>query len=133
MRSPIAVSRKHSANNGAGAGATVIAVPANGVLAGDSFPFAAQVLVAATNVTLNNLTIDGAGVAQNDCSVPDIAGIVFAAGSSGTVRRAALRNQHQANGPNGSNGYCGAAIVDQGTAGTVTIEDSSIRAFGLCE
>ena len=120
-----------NANNGAGAGAAVITVPAGGVLAGNSFPWTAQVLIEATNVTLDDLTIDGTGVLPNDCTAPDIAGIVFAAGSSGTVRRAALRNQNEANGPNGSNGFCGAAIVvNQGIVGTVTIEDSSVRAFG---
>lgn len=120
-----------NANNGAGAGAAVITVPVGGALAGNSFPWTAQVLIEATNVTLDDLTIDGTGVLPNDCTAPDIAGIVFAAGSSGTVRRAALRNQNEANGPNGSNGFCGAAIVvNQGIAGTVTIENSSVRAFG---
>jgi hypothetical protein len=119
-------------NNHAGA---VIAIPANGGVQNggtSTFPIVAQVDITAQNVTLNNMTIDGTGgIPNSNCSAPILVGVAFEAGSSGHVTRAALRNQAVANGPGGNNGHCGYAIqVFPGAAGLVTIDTSSIRAFG---
>lgn len=119
-------------NNQAGA---VIAIPASGGVPNggpSTFPVVAQVDIAAQNVTLNSLTIDGTGgIPNSNCSVPILVGVAFEAGSSGRVTRSAVRNQAVTNGPGGSNGYCGDAIlVFSGAAGLITIDSNSIRGFG---
>jgi hypothetical protein len=100
---------------------------------------AAQVLVQATDVNIIDIGVDGAG-AFTGCSSPSLIGIAYAGGSSGTVKRAAIRNQ---NIPNGSGGYCGAGAVFGSSVGVgirgglagslavggLTIQDSSVRGF----
>jgi len=113
----------------------VIAIPpGGGVLNGgtSSFPIVAQVDIAAPNVTLNGMTIDGTGgIPNSNCSVPILVGVAFEAGSSGHVTHSAVRNQAVTNGPGGSNGYCGDGIlVFSGAAGLVTIDNTSVRGFG---
>jgi hypothetical protein len=119
------------ASGGAGAGASIIGVPSSPMLENDT-ALDAQVLIQATNVTLDGITVDGLGGAPTaDCSVPNIAGVVFAAGSSGRVTRSAIRNQASPNGANGVNGFCGyGVVVDPGAGGMVNVEASSIRGFG---
>lgn len=100
-------------NKAANTGAAVITPPSTGLLPANGFypvglccQFAVQVFVQAntTNVNFVDIAIDGAG-AFPSCvfGVPSIAGIVFDANSSGSLKRVALRNH---NVPNGSGGYC---------------------------
>jgi Periplasmic copper-binding protein (NosD) len=97
----------------------------------------AQVFVQAPNVTLIDITVDGTG-SLSGCSSPDLAGVDFDNGSSGTLWRVALRNQ---NIPDGNGGYCpgsgggfgqggaaGAAIVSE-HASSVAVYDSGVRGF----
>jgi len=140
-----------SANSGNGAGAAVITVPSTGLspnanatlsqfVAPPSIPIEAQVLVHASNVTLSDLAIDGSGALPlipqgTNCSFPAtvlVAGVDFDSGSSGTVRRLAVRNQNQAQDQGNRNfDYCrrGLGILANQGAGEVTIRDSSISNF----
>jgi parallel beta-helix repeat protein len=118
-------------NTAANAGAAVIAPPPGGLLVSNTFfaffsQTAAQLLVQAANVNIVDVAVDGTG-AFTGCSSPSLVGIGFDTGSSGTLKRVAVRNQ---NIPDGSGGYCGtgSGVVDQ-TAGSVTVQDSSIRGF----
>ena len=121
-------------NTAQNSGAAIITAPANGLNANfirvnflGAIPVAAQVLVQATNVFLNDIAIDGMG-AYTGCNPPQrLVGIGFDAGSSGTLRRVALRNQ---NIPDGNGGDCGGGDgVATYDAGNVTILDSTIRGF----
>ena len=119
-------------NTAANTGAAVITVPASGLV----FNFtsaqaffgrlvAAQVLIQASNVTLTDIGVDGAG-ALNGCS-NILIGIGFDANSSGLLRRVAARNQSV---PNGTGQYCslGAGIFSL-TGNGVTLQDSVVRGF----
>jgi parallel beta-helix repeat protein len=95
------------------------------------------VLVQATNVNIVDVAVDGTS-AFTGCSSPSLVGIGFDTGSSGTLRRVAVRNQ---NIPTGSGGYCGDGFLPYGVgilsqnAGSVTVQDSSVRGFasvGFC-
>lgn len=118
-------------NIAADTGAAVITAPAAGLLNnfnGDGFgPVPAQVLVEAPNVSIINLAVDGTGATPlNDCS-QGLVGIGFDTGSSGTLRRVALKNQ---NTPNGSGGYCGGGIgILSISTASITVQDSSVRNF----
>jgi hypothetical protein len=117
-------------------GAAIIALPPGGLVQnapGGSYPIA-QVLVRAPNVTLDSLVVDAAGLPSPPaigCALQSLSGINFNAGSSGTVNRVALRNHALA--LNQSPQYfCGSAEIEvtSTTAGPVTIQNSSFRAFG---
>jgi hypothetical protein len=126
-------------NAAANKGAVVITVPPSGLSVSNGFYFAnsfqvvaVQVLVQASNVNIIDVAVDGTG-AFTGCSSPSLAGVGFDTGSSGTLRRVAVRNQ---NIPDGSGGYCGtnsnppfgSGIVSQ-SLGSVTVQDSSVRGF----
>ena len=119
------------ANNGAGAGAAIITASAglspNATYAGTSTPVAAQVLVQAPRVTLNNLAVDGTN-AFSGCTSPMLVGVDFDAGSSGSVQHLAVKNQ---NVPNGSGGYCNVGIGVLANLGSVnlSIQNSVIHNF----
>jgi hypothetical protein len=131
-------------NTAGNTGAVVITAPQTGLLISYAsshcgFPCQvdAQVFVQAPNVTLIDIIVDGTG-ALSGCSSPDLAGVDFDNGSSGTLWRVALRNQ---NIPDGNGGYCpgsgggfdqggaaGAAIVSE-HASSVAVYGSSVRGF----
>jgi len=112
-----------TANNSSSA---IIVPPATGLILGS--PYTSHILVQAPNVTLDSLVVDGNGNLPTGCSTY-LTGIHFDVGSSGTVNRVALRNEAA---PIGNGGFCaGAALyVGAGGAGPVTIQNSSVRAFG---
>jgi Periplasmic copper-binding protein (NosD) len=122
-----------NANNGAGAGAATIAVPAglttNAAYAGTTTPVAAQVLIHAPNVTLDNLGVDGTN-ALSDCTSPMLVGIDFDSGSSGSAQRLAVKNQNVAN-PSG--GFCNLGIGILANSGSlkVAVQNSVIHNFDL--
>ena len=126
-----------NADNGAGAGAATIAVPPGGLTtppngplyAGTATPVAAQVLVQAPNVTLDNLAVDGTN-ALGGCSSPILAGIDFDSGSSGSAQRLAVKNQNVAN-PSG--GFCNLGIGILANSGSVkvAVQNSVIHNFDL--
>jgi parallel beta-helix repeat protein len=101
-------------------GAVVVTVP------GGTFSGAfTQILIQATSVTLTDIGVDGTNTLSS-CG-PTLTGISFAAGSSGTLKEVALRNQYISN---GTGGYCFAGTpVSANSATSVTITDSSIRNF----
>jgi parallel beta-helix repeat protein len=104
------------------AGAVVVTIP------GGTFSGAfTQILIQATGVTLTDIGVDGTNTLTSCDFGPSLTGILFAAGSSGTLKDVALRNQYISN---GSGGYCasGTAVSANG-ATSVTITDSSIRNF----
>jgi len=104
------------------AGASVVTIP------GGTFSGAfTQILIQATGVTLTDIGVDGTNT-LNSCDFgPSLTGILFAAGSSGTLKDVALRNHYISN---GSGGYCGTGIpVSANSATSVTVTDSSIRNF----
>jgi hypothetical protein len=113
--------------------AAVIVPPAGGMV-GNAFdlvsgnPIAAQILVTAGTVTINNLTVDGTGNGISGCS-PDLQGILYQ-NASGTVNHVAVRNQI----PGGAVGSCltgGEAIFVQTSTGSaaVTVEASSVHNY----
>ena len=103
-------------------GAVVVTIP------GGTFSGAfTQILIQATSVTLTDIGVDGTNTLSSCDFGPTLTGVQFAAGSSGTLKDVALRNQNIGN---GSGGYCesGTSVSANG-ATSVTITDSSIRNF----
>ena len=102
-------------------GAVVVTIP------GGTFSGAfTQILIEATGVTLTDIGVDGTNTVSG-CSSGAVTGILFAAGSSGTLKDVALRNHYVSN---GSGGYCETSIpVSANSATSVTITDSSVRNF----
>ena len=71
--------------------------------------------------------VDGTNTLSSCDFGPTLVGIMFASGSSGTLKDVAFRNHNISN---GSGGYCGAGTpVSANGATSVTITDSSIRNF----
>ena len=107
-------------NTTANTGAAVVTIP-TGTFAG-AFT---QILIQGTGVTLVEMGVDGTN-SLSSCS-GTLTGILFDAGSSGTLRNVALRNQYISD---GTGGYCGSGIpVSANSAASVTITDSSVRNF----
>ena len=102
------------------AGAVVVTIP------GGTFSGAfTQILIEATGVTLTDIGVDGTNTLSS-CG-PSLTGILFASGSSGTLKDVALRNHYVSN---GSGGYCYAGTpVSANGATSVTVTDSSVRNF----
>jgi hypothetical protein len=126
-------------NPNANTGAAVIVPPTSGVtfngnvfqrLLGRFTPagVAVQVLLQAANVNLNNLAVDGAGAITDCVAGPSLIGVGYGPGSSGSLRRVAVRNQYV---PVLTGGYCGFGLgVGVGSlSGNLTVLDSSIRGF----
>ena len=112
-----------SAHNSSSA---IIVPPSTGLMLGS--PYTSHILVQAPNVTLDSIVVDGNGALPTGCSTY-LTGIHFDVGSSGTVNRVALRNEAA---PIGNGGFCAgtALYVDAGVVAPVTIQNSSVRAFG---
>jgi hypothetical protein len=126
------------------AGAPVITLPngGSGVVAnysnfslatGSGFaPAVAQVLIQAANVHIANLAVDASNT-YTTCSVPSLIGILYTTGSSGSVNRAAVRNQSsQAGGLYCSTGPAPTPVgigILADNPGAVSILNSSIRGF----
>jgi parallel beta-helix repeat protein len=110
-------------NNTAGnTGAAVVTIP-TGTFSG-AFT---QINIEAAGVTLLNIGVDGTNTLTSCDFGPSLTGILFAAGSSGTLKEVALRNHYISN---GSGGYCGSGIpVTASSATSVTVTDSSVRNF----
>jgi parallel beta-helix repeat protein len=104
------------------AGAVVVTIP------GGTFSGAfTQILIQATGVTLTDIGVDGTNTLSSCDFGPTLTGIMFASGSSGTLKDVALRNHYISN---GSGGYCGTGIpVSANSAASVTVTDSSVRNF----
>lgn len=129
------------ANPSTGQDAAVIVSPAGGVhrtaydFDNNSFPIAAQVLVQGTfgiptQVTLQNLTVDGAGNGLNGCGT-DIVGILFQ-NASGTLQNVATRNQTLPPADAGCQDGEGIFVETQskyGFSSTVTVENSSVHDY----
>jgi nitrous oxidase accessory protein NosD len=104
------------------AGAAVVVVPST--FTGGQFT---QIDIQASGVTLLNIGVDGTNTLSSCDFGPTITGILFDAGSSGTLKEVALRNQNISN---GSGGYCnGGTPVLSNSASSVTITDSSVRNY----
>jgi nitrous oxidase accessory protein NosD len=104
------------------AGAAVVTVP--GTFTGGQFT---QIDVQASGVTFVNIGVDGTNTLSSCDFGPTLTGILFDAGSSGTLKEVTLRNHNISN---GSGGYCNSGTpVLSNTASSVTITDSSIRNF----
>jgi hypothetical protein len=91
-------------------------------------PIAAQIVVTAATVTINNLSVDGTGNGISGCS-PDLRGILYQ-NSSGTIDHVAVRNEI----PGGVSGSCssgGEGIFVQSLTGIakVTVETSSVHNY----
>jgi len=124
-----------------GENAAVIVSPAGGVTRtafdfdNNSFPIAAQVLVQGTfgiptQVTLQDLAVDGAGNALNGCGT-DIAGILFQ-NASGTVQNVATRNQTLIAADAGCQDGEGIFVETQskyGFSSAVTVQNSSVHDY----
>src|SRR5271156_269097 len=108
-------------NTAANTGAAAVVIP------GGTFSGAfTQILIQATGVTLVNIGVDGTN-SLSGCSGATLTGILFAAGSSGSLKDVALRNHYISN---GSGGYCEGGIpVSANSATSVTVTDSSVRNF----
>ena len=103
-------------------GAAVVTVPSS--FTGGSFT---QIDIKATGVTLLNIGVDGTNTLSSCDFGPSLTGILFDAGSSGTLREVALRNHNISN---GSGGYCNSGTpVLSNSASSVTVIDSSVRNF----
>ncbi len=113
---------KGVANTAANTGAAVVVIP------GGTFSGAfTQILIQATGVTLVNIGVDGTNTLSSCDFGPSLTGILFVAGSSGSLKEVALRNHYISN---GSGGYCGAGTpVSASSATSVTVTDSSVRNF----
>jgi parallel beta-helix repeat protein len=86
-----------------------------------------QIDIKATGVTLTNIGVDGTNTLSSCDFGPTLTGILFDAGSSGTLKQVALRNHNISN---GSGGYCNSGTpVASNSASSVTITDSSVRNF----
>ena len=86
-----------------------------------------QIDIQASGVTLVNMGVDGTNTLSSCDFGPTVTGILFDAGSSGTLKDVAVRNQNISN---GSGGYCNSGVgVLSNTASSVTITDSSVRNF----
>lgn len=108
-------------NTAGNTGAAIITIPNGAFTSGFT-----QVLIRATGVTLTNIGVDGSN-AVSGCSSGSVTGILFDAGSSGTLRQVAVRNQNVSN---GSGGYCGSSsAVSATSAASVTVTDSSVRDY----
>lgn len=104
------------------AGAAVVTVPST--FTGGQFT---QIDIQATGVTLIDIAVDGTNTLSNCDFGPTLTGILFDAGSSGTLKEVALRNHNISN---GSGGYCNSGTpVLSNTASSVTIIDSTVRNF----
>jgi len=104
------------------AGAAVVTIP-NGTFSG-SFT---QIDIQAAGVTLVNIGVDGSNTVSS-CLPPGPAliGILFDAGSSGTLKQVTLRNHNISS----AGSYCGNGFpVYATTAASVTVADSSVRNF----
>jgi len=105
---------------------TVIAIPAGGLATESSLyittGLAPQIEILADGVTISNLTVDGTAGSSNCPDASDYAGIMFAAGSSGTINQVAVLNQACNGGGIGILAENGA-----GTERTVTIQGGSVR------
>jgi parallel beta-helix repeat protein len=113
---------KGVANTAGTAAAAVVMIP-TGTFSG-AF---AQIDIQATGVTLVNIGVDGTNTLSSCDFGPTLTGILFGAGSSGTLKNVALRNHYISN---GSGGYCGAGTpVSANSATSVTVTDSSVRNF----
>jgi hypothetical protein len=93
------------------------------------YSFAAQVLVQNVNpignVTILNVTVDGAGGNIGCSGITFLVGIFYASGTSGSVEGVTARNQQ--------NGGCGGGIwIENGTGPNQSIEvaNSSVHDFG---
>ena len=103
-------------------GAAVVTVPST--YTGGQFT---QIDIKATGVTLLNIGVDGTNTLSSCDFGPTLTGILFDAGSSGSLKEVALRNHYISD---GSGGYCDSGTpVLSSTASSVTILDSSIRNF----
>jgi Right handed beta helix region len=104
------------------AGAAVVVVP--GTFTGGQFT---QIDIQASGVTLVNIGVDGSNSLSSCDFGPTITGILFDAGSSGSLKDVALRNHNISN---GSGGYCNSGTpILSNSASSVTITDSSVRNF----
>ncbi len=108
-------------NTTANTGASVITIPSGTFTSGFT-----QITITAAGVTLDSIGVDGTNTVSG-CSSGDLTGILFEAGSSGTLKQVTLRNHYISN---GSGGYCetGTAVSTSG-ATSVTVTDSSVRNF----
>ncbi len=103
-------------------GAAVVTVPST--FTGGQFT---QIDIQASGVTLTNIGVDGANTLSSCDFGPSLTGILFDAGSSGSLKQVALRNHNISN---GTGGYCNSGTpVASSTPSSVTILDSSIRNF----
>ncbi len=112
-----------------GASGAVVAVPAAGLSNESSLYFgqiAPQIEVLADGVTISNIAVDGTAGSSNCPSTWGYVGIMFAVGSSGTVKQVSVRNQNCT-----SDGYGFLAENGAGTKRTVLIEASSVRGIGF--
>jgi Periplasmic copper-binding protein (NosD) len=124
-------------NPSANAGAAVITVPNAGIpgfvadYTDNSIGLAAaQVLVQAANVNIIDLAVDGTGALPAcSSSTPSLVGIVYASGSSGTVKRAAIRNQSVHDGSGGYACFQRGVGIRAVTVSSLTVQDSSVRGF----
>jgi parallel beta-helix repeat protein len=104
------------------AGAAVVTVPST--FTGGPFT---QIDIKASGVTLVDIGVDGTNTLSSCDFGPTLTGILFDAGSSGTLKQVALRNHNISN---GSGGYCGSGSpVLSSSASSVTITDSTVRNF----
>jgi parallel beta-helix repeat protein len=109
-------------NTAGNTGAAVVTIP-TGTFSG-AFT---QINIEASGVTLVNIGVDGTNTLSSCDFGPSLTGILFAAGSSGTLKDVALRNHYISN---GSGGYCGTGIpATANSATSVTVTDSSVRNF----
>jgi hypothetical protein len=132
IRLPLTLRGVTSGNNGA---AVISAANVPGGLSSNfnnafpGFSVYAQVLIQAPNVQLVNLTVDGAGAFSGSCQNLRLVGAGFDTGSSGTLKRIALRNQSvPAPLPVG---FCQAGFGLFGIGTSVTVQDSVVRGFDL--
>jgi hypothetical protein len=116
------------------AGAAVILSPSSGLVANATSlasgnPLAAQILVQNSDgVTIQNVAVDGSDNGLTACS-PILIGVYYQ-NASGTLNRVVTRNQTLETRLNGCQSGLG-IFADSGNGGqsTVTIENSSIRAY----
>lgn len=111
----------------------IITVPSTGLVSNASSIFgeavAAQVLVQGGPVNLTNIAVDGTGGDLQCANSTWVAGIFYAAGSSGTVNHAKASGQ--------SNGGCGVGIWAENADGRdtfVAVQNSSVHdvdGFGI--
>lgn len=112
-----------------GTSGAVVAVPAAGLLNESSLYFgqiAPQIEVLADGVTISNIAVDGTAGSSNCPSTWGYVGIMFAGGSSGTVKQVSVRNQNCT-----SSGYGFLAENGAGAERTVLIEASSVHGISF--